>query len=91
MINVLKLSTKYEVRKMRDSDAESILDLCSGNALFYQYCEAKPRTAEGQGPRRVTPLTSTNSEAAVYLLPPFVMGVNVIKSIYNALGVRMFL
>ncbi len=42
MINVPELSKKYEVRKMEDSDAESILNLCSENAQFYQYCEAKP-------------------------------------------------
>ena len=39
MINVPELSKKYEVRKMSDSDAKSILELCSGNALFYKYCE----------------------------------------------------
>ena len=42
MINVLELSKKYEVRKMKDSDAEHILNLCSGNAQFYRYCEAEP-------------------------------------------------
>ena len=42
MINVLELSKKYEVRKLGDSDAESILNLCSGNAQFYRYCEAEP-------------------------------------------------
>jgi RimJ/RimL family protein N-acetyltransferase len=42
MINVLELSKKYEVRKMKDSDAEHILNLCSGNAQFYRYCEARP-------------------------------------------------
>ena len=42
MIIVLELSKKYEVRKLGDSDAESILNLCSGNAQFYRYCEAEP-------------------------------------------------
>ena len=42
MINVLELSKKYKVRIMGDSDAESILNICSGNAQFYRYCEAKP-------------------------------------------------
>ena len=42
MINVLELSKRYEVRKLGDSDAESILDLYSGNAQFYRYCEAEP-------------------------------------------------
>ena len=55
MINVLKLSTKYEVREMRDSDAESILDLCPGNALFYQYCEAKPTLEQVLNDLHITP------------------------------------
>ena len=55
MINVLKLSTKYEVRKMGDLDAESILDLCSGNALFYQYCEAKPTLEQILNDLHITP------------------------------------
>ena len=55
MINVLKLSTKYEVRKMGDSDAESILDLCSGNVLFYQYCEAKPTLEQILNDLHITP------------------------------------
>ena len=55
MINVPELSKKYEVRKMGDSDAESILNLCSGNALFYQYCEAKPTIEQVLNDLHITP------------------------------------
>ena len=34
MINVPELSKKYEVRKMEDSDAESILNLCPGKQAY---------------------------------------------------------
>lgn len=34
MINVLELSKKYEVRKLGDSDAESILNLCPGKQAY---------------------------------------------------------
>lgn len=42
MIDVKKLSKTYDVRRMEDPDAESILDLCLGNSLYYKYCEAEP-------------------------------------------------
>ena len=42
MIDIHKLSKKYDVRKMDDSDVDSILNLCYGNTLFYKYCEANP-------------------------------------------------
>ena len=42
MIDILKLSKKYDVRTMDDSDVDHILDLCRGNSLFYKYCEANP-------------------------------------------------
>ncbi len=55
MINVLNLSKKYDVRKMEDSDAESILNLCSGNAQFYRYCEAKPTIEQVLDDMHITP------------------------------------
>ncbi len=38
MIDILKLSDRYSVRKMNDSDAEVILRLCKSNTLYYRYC-----------------------------------------------------
>ena len=55
MINVLELSKKYEVRKMEESDAENIMNLCSGNAQFYRYCEAKPTIEQVLDDLHITP------------------------------------
>ena len=41
MIEINKLSRIYRVRRLRDSDADEILDLCRGNVQYYQYCEAE--------------------------------------------------
>ena len=55
MINVAELSKTYDVRKMEDPDAESILDLCFGNAQFYRYCEAKPTMEQVLNDLHITP------------------------------------
>ena len=55
MINVLELSKKYEVRKMEESDAENIMNLCSGNAQFYRYCEAEPTIEQVLYDLHITP------------------------------------
>ena len=41
MIEVSKLCSKYKVRALNDSDADSILKLCLDNPQFYEYCETK--------------------------------------------------
>ena len=41
MIEINKLSRIYRVRRLDDSDADEILDLCRGNVQYYQYCEAE--------------------------------------------------
>ena len=41
MIEVSKLSSKYKVRALNDSDADSILKLCLDNPQFYEYSETK--------------------------------------------------
>ena len=46
MIDISSLSMDYEVRRLDDSDADSILALCEGNPQFYQYCEAEPSRAQ---------------------------------------------
>ena len=42
MIDISKLSNKYTVRRMSDSDAEDILEFCKGNTQYYEYCQAEP-------------------------------------------------
>ena len=55
MIDILKLSRKYHVRKMEDSDSGSILDLCYGNTLYYKYCEAEPTREQVISDLHITP------------------------------------
>lgn len=42
MIWIQKLSDRYAVRRMDDSDADGILRFCRENTVFYQYCQAEP-------------------------------------------------
>ncbi len=37
-MDITKLSTKYQVRKLTENDIDSILELCQGNPLFYKHC-----------------------------------------------------
>ena len=41
MIEINKLSRIYRVRRLDDSYADEILDLCRGNVQYYQYCGAE--------------------------------------------------
>ena len=38
MIDISKLSERYHIRPMTAADADDILALCRGNALYYRYC-----------------------------------------------------
>ena len=38
MLDIAKLSARYAVRPMTAADADAILALCRGNALYYRYC-----------------------------------------------------
>ena len=38
MLDISKLSDRYAVRPMEAADADDILALCRGNALYYRYC-----------------------------------------------------
>ena len=42
MIDISKLSRIYDIRRMDDSDVDSILNFCRKNTQFYEYCEAEP-------------------------------------------------
>lgn len=41
MIDIQSLSKEYSLRSLDDSHVDEILDLCRGNELYYQYCEAQ--------------------------------------------------
>ena len=55
MIDTSMLSGRYEVRRLSDPDADSILELCEGNTQFYQYCEAKPSREQVLHDLHITP------------------------------------
>lgn len=42
MLDITRLSSRYTVRPMRDSDVDDILDLCRQNTQYYQYCGKQP-------------------------------------------------
>ena len=49
------LSKCYSIRKMDDSDADSILELCRGNAQYYLYCQAEPSKDQILNDLHITP------------------------------------
>ncbi len=55
MIDIARLSSRYEIRVLGEADAEEILRLCRANTLFYQYCEARPTREQILNDLRVTP------------------------------------
>ncbi len=42
MLDISKLSSHYQVHRMRDADADDILALCLQNTQYYQYCGKQP-------------------------------------------------
>ena len=42
MIDISEINDSYEVRKLTESDAELVLDLCKRNTLFNFYCKIEP-------------------------------------------------
>ena len=40
MLEIDKISSKYNVYRLDESDIDEIFDLCKKNKLFYKYCEA---------------------------------------------------
>ena len=42
MIDISKLSKKYSVRILEESDVETLARICKQNTVFYEYTEARP-------------------------------------------------
>ncbi len=55
MIEITRLSRRYEVRRLADSDADSILALCRGNSQYYRYCGAEATGEQIRNDLRITP------------------------------------
>ena len=55
MIDVSKIDRRYDIRRLDDSDADRILELCEGNTQFYQYCEARPTKEQVLRDLHITP------------------------------------
>ena len=49
------LSKRYSIRRMDDSDTDSILELCRGNAQYYLYCQAEPSREQILNDLHITP------------------------------------
>ena len=49
------LSKRYSIRRMDDSDADSILELCRGNTQYYLYCQAEPSREQILSDLHITP------------------------------------
>ena len=55
MIDISKLSRIYDIRRMDDSDVDSILNFCRKNTQFYEYCEAEPTREQVLNDPHITP------------------------------------
>lgn len=55
MIEITRLSRRYEVRRLADSDADSILELCRGNSQYYRYCGAEATEEQIRKDLHITP------------------------------------
>ena len=55
MIDISKLNRIYDIRRMDDSDVDSILSFCRKNTQFYEYCEAEPTREQVLGDLHITP------------------------------------
>ena len=42
MLEISKLSSKYNIYRLDESNLDEIFNLCLGNTLYYKYCEASP-------------------------------------------------
>lgn len=62
MIDITRLSSRFKIRTLTDSDVDVILDLCQHNTLFYEYTEARPAIEEIRNDMRITPPGITLSD-----------------------------
>ena len=66
MFDLSKLSTRYRVRRMTDSDADDILALCRQNTQYYQFCGRQPSKELILNDLRLTP-PDTSADAKYYV------------------------
>ena len=55
MIDIVKLSSRYQVRALTDADLDAVTELCRQNTLFYQYTEARPTAEQLRRDMKLTP------------------------------------
>ena len=56
MIDISKISSLYDIRRMDDSDVDSILSFCQWNTQFYEYCEVEPTREQVLNDLHIAPL-----------------------------------
>ena len=54
-MDISALSKRYHIRRMDDSDTDSILELCRGNTQYYLYCQAEPSREQILSDLHITP------------------------------------
>ena len=55
MIEISKISSSYDIRRLDDSDVDSILSFCQKNTQYYEYCEAEPTREQVINDLHMTP------------------------------------
>ena len=55
MIDISKISGLYDIRRLDNSDVESILSFCKKNTQFYEYCEPEPTREQILNDLHITP------------------------------------
>ena len=55
MMDIAKLSSRYQVRSLDATDLDDIVELCRHNTVFYQYTDARPTRAHIRDDMRATP------------------------------------
>ena len=54
-IEIKKLSTKYDVRKLNTDDVEMIYHFCKSNTQYYEYCGKEPSIELIESDLKITP------------------------------------
>ena len=55
MIDISKLSKRYSVRVLEESDVETLARICKQNTVFYEYTEARPTKENILSDMKATP------------------------------------